>query len=92
MNSTEWEITLHLTDFDESWMRYALVSEKLMVKIGHLSMTGSFDPPQSYWYTSKSTINVIEEYFHGDWRMGQEIQKVVITQRLYQISSNSTQA
>ena len=23
MNSTEWEITLHLHDFDESWMRYA---------------------------------------------------------------------
>ena len=24
LNSTEWEITLHLHDFDESWMRYDL--------------------------------------------------------------------
>ena len=23
MNSTEWEITVHLHDFDEFWMRYA---------------------------------------------------------------------
>ena len=23
MNSTEWNITLHLNEFDESWMRYA---------------------------------------------------------------------
>ena len=24
MNSTEWNITLHLNAFDESWMRYEL--------------------------------------------------------------------
>ena len=24
MNSPEWEITLYLHEFDESWMRYAL--------------------------------------------------------------------
>ena len=24
MNSTEWEITLYMHDFDESWMRYGL--------------------------------------------------------------------
>ena len=24
VNSPEWEITLHLHEFDESWMRYAL--------------------------------------------------------------------
>ena len=24
LNSTEWEVTLHLEDFDESWMRYVL--------------------------------------------------------------------
>ena len=24
LNSTEWNITLHLHDFDQSWMRYAL--------------------------------------------------------------------
>ena len=23
MNTTEWEITVHLHDFDEFWMRYA---------------------------------------------------------------------
>ena len=61
-----------------------------MVKIGQLSMSEAFDPPPTE--NSKSTPDVIEEYFNGDWRTGQEIQKVVITQRLYQISSNSTQA
>ena len=35
--------------------------------------------------------NIFEEYFHGDWRSGQEVHKVVITQRLYQTSPNSTQ-
>ena len=35
--------------------------------------------------------NIFEEYFNGDWRSGQEVHKVVITQRLYQISPNSTQ-
>ena len=35
---------------------------------------------------------VIMENFVADWRKGQEIHKVVITQRLYQISSTSTQA
>ena len=35
---------------------------------------------------------IFEEYFNGDWRSGQEISKVVITQRLHQISQNSTQA
>ena len=35
---------------------------------------------------------VIEENFVGDWRKGQEIHKVVITQRLYQTSPTSTQA
>ena len=35
---------------------------------------------------------IFEEYFDGDWRQGQEISKIVITQRFYQISSSSTQA
>ena len=35
--------------------------------------------------------NIFEEYFNGDWRSGQEVHKVVITQRLYQTSPNSTQ-
>ena len=68
-----------------------------MVKIGHPSISEAFDPPFEFgqregWATSKSTLDVIEEYFYGDWRYGQEIHEVVITQRLYQTSSNSTQA
>ena len=63
-----------------------------MVKIGQLSMSEAFDSPQSSLESSKSTLDVIEEYFYGDWRKRQEFQKVVITQRLYQLSSNSSQA
>ena len=37
-------------------------------------------------------FGVLTQYFQGDWRMGREIRKVVITQRFYQISPNSTQA
>ena len=45
------------------------------------------------WFQSQQLSRIIfEEYFNGDWRKGQEIFKVVITQRLYQISQNSTQA
>ena len=33
-----------------------------------------------------------EDFFEGDWRKGKEICKVVINQRLYQISPSSTQA
>ena len=36
--------------------------------------------------------SIFEEHFNGDWRKGQEIRKVVIAQRLYQISPDSTQA
>ena len=36
--------------------------------------------------------SIFEEYFNGDWRLGHQIRKVVITQRLYQISPNSKQA
>ena len=38
---------------------------------------------------SKSSF---EKFFNGDWRQGQEIFKIVITQRFYQISPSSTQA
>ena len=34
----------------------------------------------------------ISEEIDGDWRQGHEIQKVTITQRLYQISADSTQS
>ena len=36
--------------------------------------------------------SIFEEFFNGDWRQGQEISKIVITQRFYQISPSSTQA
>ena len=36
--------------------------------------------------------NIFQEYFNDNWRYGQPIRKVVISQRLYQISPNSTQA
>ena len=65
-----------------------------MIKIGQPSMSGAFKPPSpdSEVLRSKSRLGVIEEYFRGDWRSGQAISKIVITQRLYQISTNSTQA
>ena len=65
-----------------------------MIKIGHSSMSGAYEPPfRDYrgWLPSKSTRDVIEDYFDGDWRSGKEVYKVVITQRLYQTSPNSTQ-
>ena len=55
-----------------------------MVKIGHPSMSATFD----LW----STLGIFEEYFYDDWRKGEEIQRIVITQRLYQTSPSSTQA
>ena len=36
--------------------------------------------------------SIFEEFFSGDWRKGQEISKIFITKRFYQISSSSTQA
>ena len=66
-----------------------------MVKIGHPSMSAAFEPPEPKWFggvVSKSTLDVIEEYFNGNWREGEEIHEVVITQRLYQTSPTSTQA
>ena len=65
-----------------------------MVKIGHPSISGAFEPPPLDLgvFRSTSKLGVIEEYFRGDWRSGQEIGKIVITQRFYQISPNSTQA
>ena len=35
--------------------------------------------------------SIFEDYFIDDWRSGQEIRKVIITQRFYQVSPNSTQ-
>ena len=38
------------------------------------------------------SLDLIDEYFDGDWRRGKEIQRVTITQRLYQISIDETKA
>ena len=38
------------------------------------------------------SLDIIDEYFDGDWRRGKEIQRVTITQRLYQISIDETKA
>jgi len=51
-----------------------------------------FEDFQSFEIRKKVLSTTFEEYFHGDWRSGQEVHKVVITQRLYQTSPNSTQA
>ena len=37
-------------------------------------------------------LGIFVEHFNGDWRSGQEIHKIVITQRLYQTSNYSKQA
>ena len=45
------------------------------------------------WLQSKKlSLITFEEYFNGDWRNGHEFHKIVITNRLYQISSTATQA
>ena len=46
------------------------------------------------WYQRKEmrSFGVVEEYFNDNWRKGQAIHKIVITQRFYQVSPNSTQA
>ena len=33
LNSTEWEITIHVHEFDESWMRYALGRRSDLIKL-----------------------------------------------------------
>ena len=67
-----------------------------MVKIGHSSMTEAFESSEFNWYIgqllSNSKLGVIEEHFNGNWRLGEEISKVVVTQRFHQTSPNSTQA
>ena len=52
-------------------------------------MSGAFEALSQ---EAKNTLDVIEETFNGNWREGQEIHEVIITQRLYQTSSTSTQA
>ena len=42
MNSTEWEITLYLHEFDEFWMRYASGRDSNMNYIGYYSPEFTF--------------------------------------------------
>ena len=64
-----------------------------MVKIGSSSMSESFEPPENWGSElSKSAPDIIEEYFNDDFEWGQEIRKVIITQKFYQTSPNSVQA
>ena len=44
------------------------------------------------FHSKELSRSIFEEFFYGNWRKGQEICKIVITQRSYQISPNSTQA
>ena len=37
------------------------------------------------------TEDGIEETFDGDWRLGKEIRRIIITLRLYQVSRYETQ-
>jgi len=50
-----------------------------------------FEEFQSEELRKRVSLSIFEEYFNGDWRSGQELHKVVVTQRLYQTSPNSTQ-
>ena len=37
------------------------------------------------------TEDGVEEIFDGDWRLGKEIRRIIITLRLYQVSRYETQ-
>ena len=66
-----------------------------MIKIGYPSMSEAFEPPVQTWsgvLPSQSTLDIFEEYYNDEWRKGTEIREVVVSQRLYQIDFNSTQA
>ena len=54
-------------------------------------LLNGFEWFQSEELRKRVSLSIFEEYFDGDWRSGQEVHKVVITQRLYQTSPNSTQ-
>ena len=34
----------------------------------------------------------IEQNFYGDWRLGKEIRRIIITRRLYQVSPYETKS
>ena len=77
MNSTEWELTLELNEFDEPWMRYAkgFEASKIAISINHPTEEG-----------------LVQTVFYDDWRAGKEIQTMTISRRLYQVSPNETKS
>ena len=74
-----------------------LAELKLLAEYGYKPTFADLEisPDFLEWYerfqSGKLRKNMFEEYFNGDWRPGREVHKVVITQRLYQTSPNSTQ-
>jgi len=50
-----------------------------------------FEEFQSEELRERVSLSIFDESFNCDWRSGQEVHKVVLTQRLYQTSPNSTQ-
>ena len=66
MNSTEWEITVHLHDFDEFWMRYGTrSSNRLMVRMEPQQLSTKLEFLEYLEELRKITF---EEDFNGDWR------------------------
>ena len=83
LNDTYWS---HLTE-EELEEYHSLYKEENPLE--YLSFFEWFKMREMY---SNATFDLFAEYFNGDWRKGQEIHKVVITKRLYQISPDLTQA
>ena len=66
-----------------------------LIGIDGLDGIDGFEPlkrSQSPELSKSFLMEGFEEYFNGDWREGQGIRKIILTQSLYQISPHSTQA
>ena len=96
MNSTEWELTLELNEFYESWMRYAKGFG--CNRTIFLDFLPDFDARKPYKATliaisiNHPTEEGFKRTFQDDWRAGKEIQKIMISRRLYQVSPNETKS
>ena len=84
--------------YREFCVESTLAELKLLAEYGYEPTLADLDtsPYLLQWFEKFQSekvrrILLLEEYFNGDWRSGREIYKVVITQRLYQTSPNSTQ-
>ena len=99
---TKFEFLEYLHDY-ESPFNSTLWSENISIdylydnlddiSFGQNKSLNDFLNENLEWFQSKELFeNIFQEYFNDNWRYGQPIRKVVISQRLYQISPNSTQA